>query len=134
MKHVYADASDVFERATSKDHLSTRLQLNRRYQSTDFDAWLMARLAARPGEHVMDVGCGEGAQSIPLLKAVGDTGSVSALDISAQSVDALLQKAGGATNIVAVAEDMANLQQVIDRSFSCRMLSASAVTGLCCTT
>src|SRR3954462_14620780 len=37
---------------------------------------------ARPGEQVLDVGCGPGATAIPLAAAVGPTGHVTGVDIS----------------------------------------------------
>jgi len=44
---------------------------------------LLALAAPRPGERVLDVGCGCGASSLELARAVGPAGRVAALDISA---------------------------------------------------
>jgi ubiquinone/menaquinone biosynthesis C-methylase UbiE len=114
-EHVYD--GKLFEQATSTQHLTTRLELNRKYASTDFDAWLMSRLDVGEGEAVLDVGCGTGAQSLPFLKAVGPRGSVSALDISAESVQTLRTRAGNAPNLTAVAADMATLRECINSRF-----------------
>ena len=46
-------------------------------------AALLARAAPRPGERVLDVGCGCGALTLELARAVGPTGHVAGLDISA---------------------------------------------------
>jgi SAM-dependent methyltransferase len=43
---------------------------------------LLARSALRPGEKVLEVGCGTGAATVPLAEAVGDTGEVVGIDIS----------------------------------------------------
>jgi ubiquinone/menaquinone biosynthesis C-methylase UbiE len=114
-EHVYK--GKLFEQATSTQHLTTRLELNRKYSSTDFDAWVMARLAVKEGEDVLDVGCGTGAQALPFLKQVGPQGSVSALDISAESVMALRERAGQAPNLDAVPADMATLADCIANRF-----------------
>jgi cyclopropane fatty-acyl-phospholipid synthase-like methyltransferase len=42
-----------------------------------------AALALRPGEHVLDVGCGSGQTTLQLGDAVGPTGRVLGVDVSA---------------------------------------------------
>ena len=115
MAHIYS--GDVFERAVAKDHLQARLDLNKKYQSTDFDAWLMERLNVQPGEIVLDVGCGTGAQSIPFLERTGVSGAVCSLDISEESVCLLKDRSQGAQNLTAVCSDMAELKTVIKEKF-----------------
>jgi ubiquinone/menaquinone biosynthesis C-methylase UbiE len=48
---------------------------------------LVKEVAARPGERVLDVGCGRGAAMIPLARAVGATGAVTGIDVSARMVE-----------------------------------------------
>ena len=43
---------------------------------------LLALAAARPGEQVLDVGCGCGASTLDIARVVGLSGRVAALDIS----------------------------------------------------
>jgi SAM-dependent methyltransferase len=43
---------------------------------------LLTRSAIKPGEKVLEVGCGTGAATVPLAEAVGDTGEVVGIDIS----------------------------------------------------
>jgi SAM-dependent methyltransferase len=49
----------------------------------DFASAALAKAAAQPGESVIDVGCGCGETSAELAEAVGPTGSVLAIDVSA---------------------------------------------------
>lgn len=113
--HIFE--GEIRDRATSRRSLSTRLALNKRYQSADFHSWLHRRLNVTRGEHILDVGCGTGAQSLRFLDAVGANGTVSALDISGESVEELRRSAGGDTRLTAVVADMGNLDQVIRESF-----------------
>ncbi|MBK6659085.1 MAG: class I SAM-dependent methyltransferase [Proteobacteria bacterium] len=46
------------------------------------NAGLLAGVAARPGERVLDIGCGGGVTSAALARAVGDGGHVTGLDVS----------------------------------------------------
>src|SRR5215831_26565 len=43
---------------------------------------VMAALAPRAGEHVLDVGCGSGQTTLELADAVGPTGRVVGIDVS----------------------------------------------------
>lgn len=55
-------------------------QLDR--QIASLGAQGLARLAARPGEHILDIGCGGGQTSIALARAVAPGGTVTGIDIS----------------------------------------------------
>ena len=50
---------------------------------------LIDHLAVKQGARVLDVGCGRGAVTFPLAEAVGPTGSVVGIDLSAGMVEAL---------------------------------------------
>ena len=116
LEHIYS--GDVRVRATSSSSLDTRLDLNRRYQSADFADWHMRRLAVGTGEKILDVGCGTGAQSLRFLRDIGPRGTVSALDISPESVATLVAASGDDPRLQAVATDMANLASVVRDDFT----------------
>lgn len=105
------------EAAISTESLETRLRINEAYASTDFGSWLFERLAVKPGQDILDVGCGTGAQTIPFLEKVGPEGSVSALDLSESSVEELKEKAPAGAPLTAVASDMLKLGEMIDTVF-----------------
>ena len=100
---------------TSTASLTTRLETNRKYSGADFHGWMLRHLDACPGMDVLDVGCGTGAQTLPLLDAVGPRGSVSALDISTESIVALAAAAKGRRNLEAVVSDMDAAADAISR-------------------
>lgn len=110
-------SGDMAARATGADYLDKRIEINKAYSSIDFDSWLLERLGVRPGEDVLDVGCGSGAQTVPIALRVGPTGSVSALDISADSVARVQSKTAGNTRVQAVVADMADLAPTIANVF-----------------
>jgi len=114
-KHVYS--GDMKQRAVDTNSLTTRLVINRKYQNFDFSQWLFDRLDVSPGEQILDVGCGTGAQTLQFLNAIGDHGSVSCLDINQESIDELLESCDGDQRIEAVAEDMVELSNVIGHTF-----------------
>jgi len=47
-----------------------------------FGAAALDRLAPRPGEHILDIGCGSGATLLDLASRVGSTGAVLGVDLS----------------------------------------------------
>lgn len=106
------------ERATQTDFLERRLELNRESSSANFDQWLFQRLKVKAGEDVLDVGCGSGAQTIPFSELVGGGGSVSALDISSDSVALLKRRLKADVRVEATAADMASLGKLISDFFS----------------
>lgn len=110
---THGTVSDV---ATSHASLTARLASNERYGGVDFQGWLLGHLGVEPGMDILDVGCGSGAQTLRLLAQVGAAGSVSALDISAESV-AALRRAAPAPNLQVEAADMADLAQVVAGRF-----------------
>ncbi|QDL99418.1 methyltransferase domain-containing protein [Rhodopseudomonas palustris] len=63
---------------------------------------VVAQLQLRPGDHAIDIGCGPGRVTIPLARAVGAHGRVTALDIQ----DGMLAKVAAK----AEAEALTNIQ------------------------
>ncbi len=72
----------------------------------------MRRLELRPGEHVLDVGCGCGDTMLALAQAVGAHGSVTGIDLSAPMVELARKRNPGATVIAADA-----VEHGFDRTF-----------------
>jgi SAM-dependent methyltransferase len=62
-------------------------------------AALMAKAGFRPGERVVDIGCGGGATTVEIGRAVGAEGEVLGIDVSAALVEVARKRAAGAGNI-----------------------------------
>ena len=56
---------------------------------------LLARAAFQPGQRVVDIGCGGGATSLAIARAVGPDGSVLGMDISPDLVNECSRRATG---------------------------------------
>ena len=70
-------------------------------------ALLLEAAAPRPGERVLDIGCGTGVTTLPYAQAVGSTGHVTGADISAPMLEAARQRMHqhGVDNVTLVLAD-----------------------------
>src|SRR3954452_11756217 len=68
------------------------------------------RAAARPGEHVLDIGCGCGDTSIALSEAVGSTGAVLGVDVSVPMLARARERSVGHPNLMFMEADAAALE------------------------
>jgi arsenite methyltransferase len=94
-------------------------QLDAAYQTADMRnrrALARGALGARPGERILDVGCGPGYYAAELLEEVGPTGSVVAVDGSPDMLAVAARRCEGRDN-VAFAEADATALPVEDGDF-----------------
>src|SRR5262245_11347846 len=66
---------------------------------------LIERAAIRPGERVVDVGCGNGATVLEASRRVGPSGRVLGVDISEPMLAVSRQRAAGLANVGFLAAD-----------------------------
>ena len=81
-------------RATQAELLEQRIAENSASQEIDLATWILERIQLRPEDRVLELCCGTGGQTLPLLDRVGDSGRMVALDISRNALDILSSKAG----------------------------------------
>ena len=74
------------------------------------------RLALGEGEHVLDLGCGAGASTMMLASDVGDSGRVTAIDVSPDLVRMALNRTAGHPSIEVIETD-ASTYDFGDRRF-----------------
>ena len=77
------------ERAESLDLLTPRLEINQKCQDRDFQSWLQSRLSVQAGERVLDLACGNGAQSKYFNMRIGSAGFLRSVDIHEPSISSL---------------------------------------------
>jgi SAM-dependent methyltransferase len=110
---VYSSHANV----TATASLTTRLAINQKYGAFDFHEWVLSHLLFQPGMDVLDVGCGTGVHALQALRTMDGVGSVSAIDLSAESVETLKREARTYRNLDAVVADMKDLGSVIREKF-----------------
>jgi ubiquinone/menaquinone biosynthesis C-methylase UbiE len=89
-------------RATQAELLEQRISENVASQEIDLATWIFERIQVQPGSRVLELCCGTGGQTLPLLKHVEESGQVVALDISKAALDKLTSKAENHNRLTAI--------------------------------
>lgn len=80
------------KRAQKAALLDMRIEKNVVSQNVDLVEWIFERLHIEHGENVLELCCGTGMQTLEILKRIGESGKVVALDISRQALDSISSK------------------------------------------
>ena len=112
----------IVSRATQAELLEQRIAENAASQEIDLATWIFERVQVRPGDQILELCCGTGGQTLPLLDRVGKSGRVVALDISPQALDSLRSKAGVAN------QELKLIESSLD-SFSSALRQAQCQPG-----
>ena len=96
MAHSDAERPNVAQNAewngaTAERWLERHEALDR--QIAVFGRRAMDRVAIRPGQRILDIGCGAGKTTLDLARRVGDAGFVTGVDVSRQLLDVARQLA-----------------------------------------
>lgn len=85
-------------RATQSELLEQRIAENTAAQEIDLPTWIFERVRVSSGDRVLELCCGTGGQTLPMLDRVGESCSIVAADISKAALDTLASKAGVRSN------------------------------------
>ena len=107
-------SKEFIERSTSSSSLDVRLEANRRSQKLDFKEWSLKILSPEEGDKVLEIGCGTGAQTIPVSRKIGERGSLTFVDLSAQSVATVSEKLGSSTTQRGIVGSMDDIDDLLD--------------------
>ena len=107
-------SKEFIERSTSSSSLDARLEANRRSQKIDFKEWSLKILSPDEGDKVLEIGCGTGSQTIPVARKIGEMGSLTFVDLSAQSVATVSEKLGSSTAQRGIVGSMDDIDDLLD--------------------
>src|SRR6266568_3596417 len=79
-------------RAVQAEFLEQRIAENTASQEIDLGSWIFDRLHVRPPDHILELCCGTGAQSLRFMELLGNSGTLAAVDVSTDSLKALAAK------------------------------------------
>lgn len=79
----------ILKKAADSASLEARIRENKSGQEIDFVKWVFDSVGFASGDKVLELCCGTGAQTLPILKMVGKTGEVTAVDIAPDSLSRL---------------------------------------------
>jgi ubiquinone/menaquinone biosynthesis C-methylase UbiE len=80
-------------RATQAELLEQRIVENRASQEVDLVRWIFDRIPMRESDQVLELCCGTGGQTLRMLSLLGGHGRVYALDVSADALSTLVERA-----------------------------------------
>ncbi|MCL4547436.1 MAG: methyltransferase domain-containing protein [Bacteroidetes bacterium] len=78
---------------TDSKALVNRINAHDKFGSKDINEWIFQKLELKKGLQIVDLGCGTGKQTIPMAEIVGPSGSVTAVDVSSESINILSREA-----------------------------------------
>jgi SAM-dependent methyltransferase len=112
---------------TDATALRRRIEAHERFAARPLEPWLFELLDLRPGLRCLELGCGDGKQTLPLARALGEQGSVVAVDASGESLAALEARRPEGASVRTIEADFdrlagARCELRFDRALSCYAL------------
>ena len=98
-------------------NLSIRIEAYKRFSNFDLEDWLDKRLTFKPGDIILDIGCGNGNYFPCYSRKLGDRGAIVGIDQSKELLSEAI-KLEGTTPKVLLEWNMNNRFPFIERSFN----------------
>ena len=98
--------------------LQKRIEIHDKYSKYEINDWILSKLKLKPGEKILDIGCGNGKQAISYSKVVGQSGKVYGIDISQDLLDQAKEKSSTESlKIIFINHDANNPLPFEDKKF-----------------
>jgi len=104
-------------RATQAELLEQRIAENLQSQEIDLTTWIFQRLRINPPDQILELCCGTGSQTLPMLRKASE-GRVVAVDVSQAALEALNGKTeqGESCRLTTVQGNLDDLPGILGRS------------------
>ena len=103
-------------RATQAELLEQRIAENRGSQEVDLVSWIFERVSVAKSDQVLELCCGTGSQTLPMLSALGEGGMVHVLDLSREALETLAKRAIDLRHkLVMLQADLEDLSGALER-------------------
>lgn len=97
MSGANADQADFWTNAAGEKWVEQQVELDAFMQPV-LDG-VLARAALKPGDRVLDIGCGTGASTLQAAQIIGETGVATGVDISPTMLDLAQKRAADLPNV-----------------------------------
>ena len=85
-------SGNILKSATSGAFLKTRLNINAKYSGNDLIGWQKSKIKFKKNSKILDIGCGDGAQSKFIYEKLSKNGYLTSVDYSQSSISSLSEK------------------------------------------
>ena len=95
--------------------LAQRIKAHEKFGVNDLNAWIFQNIELHSGLYVLELGCGTGKQTLPIVDGIGEEGRVVCVDISEKALEILKIDAGPdrVTRIQTVHSDMDAIGDIV---------------------
>jgi len=100
---------------TDSKKLSNRINTHKNYAKFDINEWIFNTITPKPGEKLLDIGCGTGEQIFRFARKCGHSYSIVGIDSSSESLEIVKEKCvkEGIDNVTTIKGEMDDLTNLL---------------------